>query len=120
MELSVCIVNYEAKNYLRECLLSLHENTEMSFEVIIVDNGSQDGTFEMLKNEFPEVQTIENETNLGYTRPMNQALHAANGRYLIQLNPDTLILSNSMYKLVEFMDSKPEVGICGPQVTLYI
>jgi len=116
IRLSICIVNYEAKKYLRECLLSLFENTNVSFEVIVVDNGSQDSTLEMLKEEFPEVRTIENEINLGYTRPMNQALYAANGHYLIQLNPDTLILSDALDILVEFMDSRPEVGICGPKV----
>jgi GT2 family glycosyltransferase len=111
IRLSICIVNYEAKKYLRECLLSLFENTNVSFEVIVVDNGSQDSTLEMLKEEFPEVRTIENEINLGYTRPMNQALYAANGHYLIQLNPDTLILSDALDILVEFMDSSYFIGL---------
>lgn len=116
IEISVCIVNYQAKDYLRDCLRSLYEHTASTFEVILVDNGSTDGSLEMLKDEFPDVQIIENPDNLGFTRPMNQALEQGRGRYLLQLNPDTIILPAALDRLVAFLESHPEIGICGPKV----
>ena len=116
-ELSVCLVTYKARDLLRECLHSLYENTRLPvLEVIVVDNGSQDGVGGMVKQEYPAVQFIENEGNAGYTRPMNQALRVARGRYLVQLNPDTLILPNALDQLVGFLESHLEVGICSPKV----
>jgi len=70
----------------------------------------------MLKDEFPQVQIIRNEKNEGYTIPMNQALRKAQGQYLLQINPDTLVLPEALEKLVSFMKENPSVGICGPKV----
>jgi GT2 family glycosyltransferase len=84
--------------------------------VIVVDNGSKDGTKELLEEEFPETRFIENETNAGFTRPMNQAMQVAIGRYLLQLNPDTVVLPDALENMVKFMDQHPNVGICGPKV----
>jgi len=113
---SVCILTYQARDYLRQCLQSLAENTALEYEVIIVDNGSQDRVAEMVEQEFPGVRLIQNQSNEGFTRPMNQAMRAGTGRYLCQLNPDTLILPGAIDRLVDFMDTHPEVGICGPKV----
>jgi GT2 family glycosyltransferase len=115
-DLSVCIVTYFAKDLLSDCLRSLRENTTLDYEVIVVDNGSKDGVDQMLQQEFPGAIFLANDANLGYTFPMNQALQQANGRYLLQLNPDTLILPQALDKLVEFLDTHPEAGICGPKV----
>ena len=115
-KLSICIVTYHSKNLLRDCLQSLRENTTLDYEVIVVDNGSQDGLGPMLQQDFPGIQFLANDSNLGYTIPMNQALRQANGRCLLQLNPDTLILPQSLENLVEFLDAHPEAGICGPKV----
>lgn len=101
---------------LRDCLESLYQNTRLSFEVIVVDNNSQDGVVEMLRAEYPEVTLVVNQENAGYTRPMNQAMRLGSGRYLLQLNPDTLILPEAIDRLVAFMDQHPEAGICGPKV----
>jgi GT2 family glycosyltransferase len=121
-DLSICIVTYQGKDLLKACLHSIYENTNQdasfpcSFEIIITDNGSTDGTVEMLRAEFQEVQTIVNDQNLGYTAPMNQALRRGNGRYLLQLNPDTLVLPGALDRLVRYLDGHPDVGICGPKV----
>lgn len=112
----MCIVTYRARDLLRDCLRSLYQNTHLSFEVIVVDNGSGDGVIEMLRQEFPEVRTVENRENAGYTRPMNQALRLGRGRYLLQLNPDTLVLPEAIDRMVAFMEQHPEAGICGPKV----
>jgi GT2 family glycosyltransferase len=115
--LSVCIVTFQTRELLRDCLRSLYENTlQLEFEVIVVDNGSKDGLAGMLRQEFPQVQLIENTTNAGYTAPMNQALRRARGQYLVQLNPDTLVLPEAFQRLVGFLEAHPKVGICGPKV----
>jgi len=114
--LSVCVVTYEAKDVLRECLCSLYAGTQIPFEAIVVDNGSRDDVGGMLQREFPQVHFIRNLTNLGYTVPMNQALRRARGAYLLQLNPDTIIPPQALDQLVQYMDNHPKVGICGPKV----
>lgn len=115
--LSICIVTYRARDYLRGCLSSLFQNTSSGdLEVIVVDNGSQDGTAEMLAVEFPDVRVIENETNTGYTRPMNQALRVGRGDFLVQLNPDTQVLPGALDTVYRFMKSHPDIGICGPKM----
>lgn len=115
--LSICIVTYQAREYLQACLTSLYESSSvLDLEVIVVDNGSRDGTANMLAEEFPQVRVIRNETNTGYTHPMNQALKAGIGDFLVQLNPDTHILPGALDKMVELMRSYPEVGICGPKM----
>ena len=116
VDISVCIVTYEAREFLRACLDSLYDNTELSFEVIVVDNGSKDGVAGMLQEQFPDVRILKNQTNQGFTKPMNQALRLGRGRYLLQLNPDTLIPPDALDHLVKFLDDNPEVGICGPKV----
>jgi GT2 family glycosyltransferase len=116
IDISVCIVNYQARDYLAECIRSITKHTEANFEIIVVDNGSQDGTIQMLQQDFPDVKLIANDTNQGFTRPMNQALKAGNGRYLLQLNPDTLVMPAALDYLIDFLKTHPEVGICGPKV----
>lgn len=117
LSLSICIVTYQARDYLKACLTSLIDNSSMiTTEVIVVDNGSQDGTVSMLAEEFPQVRVIRNETNTGYTRPMNQALRAGSGDFLMQLNPDTVIMTGALDKLVDCMQSNPKIGICGPKM----
>jgi len=115
--LSICIVTYQARQYLRACLESIYANPPNGkFEIIVVDNHSNDGTVDMLKSEFPEVQVMENPENQGYTVPMNRALKRAQGRYLLQLNPDTLVHPHAFDRLITFMENRPEAGICGPKV----
>lgn len=117
IDISICIVTYQAREWLRGCLNSIYEHTSRaSFEIIVIDNGSRDGVGEMLANEFPEVSFKANPKNLGYTRPMNQALRASRGRYLMQLNPDTIVKPGALDELVEFMENHGEAGICGPKV----
>ncbi len=115
--LSICIVNLRAREYLRACLESIYQSPSgVTFEIIVVDNASDDGSVEMLQEQFPQVAVIQNPTNLGYTAPMNQALRAAQGSYCIQLNPDTVVLSGAFDVLHAYMEANPQVGICTPKV----
>ncbi|HEX7593845.1 MAG TPA: glycosyltransferase family 2 protein, partial [Anaerolineae bacterium] len=116
-DLSICILTRQAKALLRDCLQSIYANTHLaSFEIIVVDNDSRDGTIEMLKAEFPAVRVIVNDHNAGFTRPSNQALKVSGGRYALLLNNDTVILPDALDRLVEFADAHPEAGIVSPKV----
>lgn len=115
-DVSVCTVTLHARDYLRDSLHSLAENTRVSYEIIVVDNGSFDGVVEMVQDEFPQAHFIQNQANTGFTRPYNQAMRQATGRYLLILNPDTLILPQAIDRLVTYLDEHPEAGVVGPKV----
>ncbi|MCI0518761.1 MAG: glycosyltransferase family 2 protein [Chloroflexi bacterium] len=111
------MVNFQARDYLRGCLDSIAAHPPPGeYEIIIVDNGSTDGSLEMLAQDYPHVQVIRNAENRGYTAPTNQGLRAGGGRYLMLLNNDTVIHPHAFERLIEFMDARPEVGICSPKV----
>ncbi len=117
IDVSICIVTLQARDYLRDCLNSLNiDCSQYSREIIVVDNRSEDGTVEMLRRDFQSVMVIENDGNEGFVRPMNQAIRSAQGRFLLLLNPDTLIPPGSVDTLINFMEEHPEAGICGPKV----
>lgn len=123
MDVSFLIVSWNVRELLRRALHSiLAESSTLSpltTEIIVVENGSHDGTPEMLRAEFPTVRVIANPDNRGFTGGNNQALAAAtSGRYLFLLNPDTELVPGALRAMIEFMDA-PEnarVGILGPQL----
>jgi GT2 family glycosyltransferase len=117
-DLSICIVTFKARDYLKECLHSIYEHTQqIGFEIIIVDNGSRDGTSEMIRENYPSVMFFENHFNAGFSRPMNQVIQRASGSFLLLLNPDTLLTENNTFeKLVQYIQDRPEIGIVGPKV----
>ena len=99
---------------LKRCLKSIYTNAhKISFEVLVVDNGSSDGSQEMIKEEFPQVRLIENKDNLGFARANNQAIKRSSGKYELLLNSDTLVLENALEIMVDFMERNPQVGMCG-------
>ena len=117
MDISICIVAYNACDYLRACLQSIVQYPPVAeYEIIVVDNGSQDGTGQMLQDEFPQVRLIQNDVNRGFTVSLNQAMHSAKGVLLVSLNPDTLLTTDVFNTLRKFMQTHPEVGIVTPKV----
>jgi GT2 family glycosyltransferase len=115
--LSICIVGIDAEVYLRNCLQSIFTSgIEAPYEVIYVDNGSTDGTRQMLENEFPNIQTVWNGQNLGYARANNQAIVLSQSSFVMLLNPDTIVTPGSIGGLLEYMILNPEIGIIGPKV----
>ncbi|QVL34551.1 glycosyltransferase family 2 protein [Telmatocola sphagniphila] len=115
--ISVCIPNWNCKQYLSDCLASLHGFDQgVPFEVIVVDNASIDGAAEMVEDEFPQVRLIRNETNRGFAIASNQAADRAKGKYLFFLNNDTIIPPGTLARLVDFAEAHPEAGLIGPRI----
>ena len=103
VEVSVIIVNYKTCELLRNCLRSVFEQTkDVSFEVIVSDNGSEDGSVEMVRNEFPQVVLVENKANLGFGAANNRGLDVAKGEFVFYLNSDTLLLNNAIKDFCDY------------------
>ncbi|HXK81894.1 MAG TPA: glycosyltransferase [Bacteroidales bacterium] len=114
MKLSIIIVNYNVKHFLEQCLHSVYASViSEDYEVFVVDNNSVDGSCAMVKHKFPKVKLIENKENVGFAKANNQAIRIASGKYMLLLNPDTLVEENSFDKIVSFMDSHPDAGGLG-------
>jgi hypothetical protein len=114
---SIIIVNWNTKGLLESCLKSIFEQTQdIRYEVMVVDNGSSDGSAAMVKGRFPQVILIENAENHGFAAANNQGMAVAQGRYVLLLNSDTIILDNAISKVVHFADSHPEAGVVGCRV----
>jgi GT2 family glycosyltransferase len=114
MDLSIIVVNWNTVALLRACLRSIdvHANN-IDYEVIVVDNGSSDGSQEAVAADFPNAHLICNAENLGFARACNQGLRLAAGRYLFLLNSDTEVLGSALSTMVSFLDDHPNVGIVG-------
>jgi len=114
MDISIIIVAWNVRELLHNCLKSVYEQTrEIDFGVIYVDNASEDGSVEMVKNEFPDVRIIENDENEGFIKASNQGIEVAESRYVLLLNSDTIILDNAIAKAVKFADEHPDVAVVG-------
>ncbi len=117
-DISIFIVSWNVRELLLACLAALPEavGDAYSYEVIVVDNASKDGTVAAIREQFPDVRVIANEDNRGFTGGNNQALAAARGRYLFLLNPDTAPQPDSIARLTRYLDSHPDVGMVGPRL----
>jgi hypothetical protein len=114
MDLSICICAMDNRAFLETCLGSLrHALAGLVAEVIVVDNGSTDGSIDMLAKHYPEVRVIANAANRGVAPARNQALQAARGRYLLLLDADTEFIDFDMPALLRFMDAHTNVGLLG-------
>jgi hypothetical protein len=114
-DLSVIIVNWNTCHLLRECVASVLCTTPDA-QIFAVDNGSTDGSSDMLARDFPAVTVIRNYTNRGFAAANNQGLRLASGRYCLLLNSDTVVLYKALSTLVQYMDEHPSTGACGPQL----
>ena len=117
--LSIILVNYKRPADTAECVVSLRKSTFRDFEIIVVENGSQDGSKEFLAQQFPDIHLIASETNLGFAEGNNLGIRYAlqqNGRYILLLNNDTLVDEHMLEVLVETMGQQPTVGILGAKI----
>ncbi len=121
MQLSIIIVNYNVKYYIEQCLHSVFDaiaTAGMEAEVFVVDNASSDNSVAYLqeqfpKTDFPNLHLIANARNVGFSRANNQAVHIAKGKYILFLNPDTLIANNTLDKCFQFAEKQEKFGALG-------
>ena len=117
IELSIIIVNFNVKEYLRNTLLSLYETDKrINIEVIVVDNASTDQSADMVRKEFPDVMLIENEINVGFAKGNNIALKKCSGKYILLINPDTIVRKDTLSKMIDFFKITPDCGAAGCKV----
>ena len=108
VDLSVIVVRYNTKELTVEALRSLKAETQKtSYEVIVVDNNSNDGSVEAITAEFPELKLIASRDNLGFAKANNLAIKESTGEYVLLLNPDTVITDGAVDKLFEFAKQQP-------------
>jgi len=112
--LSVIIVNYNVKHFLEQCLFSVFKALKnIDAEVFVVDNNSVDGSVALIKQKFPGVKLIANNINTGFSKANNQAIKEATGKYILLLNPDTVVQEDTFEKTIIFMENHPDAGGLG-------
>jgi len=115
-DVSIVIVNWNTRQFLLECIETLlAETVDTRLEIIVVDNGSEDGSQDALRERYPDVTLIENGANLGFARANNVGFRVAAGRYLCLVNTDVIALDRVVDKLVAHMDANPGIGVLGPR-----
>lgn len=117
-DVSIIIGTYKTKNLTLKTLASLLKNIgKNNYEVIVIDDGSEDGTFELIKESYPQIKLFKNNENLGYSKTYNKGTKISKGRYVLHLNSDVLITKNSnINSMIGFMDKNPGIGIAGCRV----
>ena len=114
MRLSIIIVNFNVKYFLEQCLISVKTSSKkIKTEVFIVDNNSTDGSCKMIKDKFPDFHLIRNKKNLGFSKANNQAIKKASGKYILLLNPDTILEEDTLIKCLNFMKKNDDAGSLG-------
>jgi GT2 family glycosyltransferase len=117
LDLSIIIVNWNTKQLLLDCIASIYGTVKRSsFEIIVVDNASSDDSVKSVSRAYPDVRTIVNTKNLGFSKANNLALKQMQGRYAVILNSDTILKDSVFDDMMLFMENNPDVGICGPQL----
>jgi len=114
--LSVVIPSWNTRDYLAACLRTLAAAEKPACEVIVVENGSTDGSLELLRAEHPEVHVIVNERNEGFARGSNQGMRAARGEYVLLLNTDTEVAPDAIARLLDFLRTHPGYAAVAPRL----
>lgn len=120
MDCSIIIVNYNTQELLLACLESVFRTTQSRYqsEVIVVDNASADGSAEAVRHLYPQVTLLAQEKNLGFARANNQGIDLAKGRYILLLNPDTILQPDTLATMLDFMEQNSDIGASGCKVLL--
>lgn len=115
MTLSIILVNHNGGRYIEDCLDSIRKNVKgLKSEIIVVDNHSTDGSVDMLQRRYPSIRLLSNHENVGFSRANNQGLRASTGHYVLIINTDTLVYSDSIKKMMAEMKKHPDRGGVGP------
>lgn len=114
MDLSIITVPWNVKDLVKQNFKAIYKNTQnINFEIFAIDNDSKDGTADMIRKEFPQVNLIANNYNAGFAKANNQGIRKSKGRYVLLLNPDMRVLDGTLEKMIEWMDENKKVGIAG-------
>ncbi len=117
IDLSIIIVNYNVKEFLQNLLTSIQKSSlNVTKEIIVVDNASDDGSVEIIQEKFPDVKLIANKVNVGFGNANNIGLKLASGKFILLINPDAIVQEDTFQKLIEFFNSTPDAGIAGCKV----
>jgi len=117
MKLSIIIVNYNGKEIILDCIESIYSRLQsIDFEIIVVDNGSKDGSVDAISADFREVAIIKNVENLGFSRANNRGIKIAKGEYILLLNNDTLLQEGNFSNLIDSMENNLDIGILGCRI----
>jgi N-acetylglucosaminyl-diphospho-decaprenol L-rhamnosyltransferase len=117
VEVSIVIVSYNGRDYLRRCLRSLLEHTRgLEYEVVVVDNASQDGSADMVDAEFPSVLLLRRPSNAGLSTALNEGIRLGGGEMTVLLNPDVELRDNPFPAMARYLRDHPQVGILGPRI----
>src|SRR5262245_50665171 len=116
-DISVVIVSYNTAHLLGRMFAALHASQgTLKLQVVVIDNASRDRSVEILRTEYPSVELVENPINVGYGRAINQVLPRLRGRYVLLLNTDAFVSSDTLHKTVTFMDAHPRCGVLGVKI----
>ena len=117
MDVSIIIVNYNVRDFLNNALVSVFQALEgIDGEVFVVDNASDDGSSDVVRQSFPNVRLIANNVNVGFAKANNQALAMSSGKYLMLLNPDTIVQEDTIRTLINFFEANGDVGMAGCKI----
>lgn len=117
MKLTIIIISWNTKELLAKCLDSIETHSpQQAYEIIVVDNGSHDGSPEMLTADYAHIKLIANKENVGFARANNQAIRMAQGEYVLLLNPDTEVREGALDVLIQFLDEHPRAGAAGARL----
>lgn len=117
MQLSVIIVNYNVRPFLENALVSLRKAmANIKGEIFVVDNASDDGSVEIVQSKFPKVHLLANSKNLGFAAANNLALRRSRGKYILLINPDTIVQEDTLRTMIDFFDKNPDVGLAGCKI----
>ena len=117
MDLSIIIVNYNVKEFLQNLLHSIEKaSSNISKEIIIIDNASDDGSKELIRDKFPSVIFITNNVNVGFGRAINQGLAISKGKYILISNPDCIVSEDTLDKMISFFENNLECGLAGCKI----
>lgn len=114
--MAIVIVNYETYSELRDCLASLEEEAHVGQEIVVVDHVSRESAADELVRDFPYIHLLREESNRGFAAGVNRGARESHGRYLLLLNPDSIVEAGLVGRLADWMDAHPEVGAVGPRI----
>jgi GT2 family glycosyltransferase len=117
MTLSIIIVSYNTAELLLNCIGSVYAHAgSLDYEILVVDNNSSDGSAALVKGRFPDVKLIHNDQNVGFARANNQGYMVSKGKYVLLLNPDTIVREGALARLARFLDEHQAVVVVGPRL----